>query len=586
LAAIGNVLGGRYRLVELLGQGGMATIYRARDNQLERDVAVKILRPEYGRDPSFIARFRMEARSAAALNHPNVVAVYDYGADEFGPFIVMELVDGEDMASIIRRSGPLPPRQAARLAAESARAIAAAHQLGVVHRDIKPGNILVTSDGRVKVADFGIARAMAEAQITLPGTTLGSVHYFSPEQARGEPTTAASDLYSLGIVLYELLTGRRPFLGDSAAAVALARLSGPIPSPSDVRGGIPPPLDAIVMRALALQPQDRFESAGQMASALEAFLEVDRARAAPRVAALPSVPPPTSPAMDPVSSLGRPSGERTIVSGAARPNAAAMARVPYSADAYAGADEGRVGEPIERRRRYAEEPNQSGTSPWVWVSALMALAILAVAGFVIFRLVSGTATPAVSRVTLPSFVDMTYDQAAARAAQLGITVVRAAFQPSDKAEGTVIGQDPAAGTSVDPGSTVKLTIAQGAQTVAIPDLRNHTEAEALNLIFGAGLTVGQRTDAFDASVPIGSIVSQDPGPGILATKGLAVNYVVSKGPEPTPRPTPTPTPTPTPKPTPTSTPKPTPTPTPKPTPTPTPTPTPSPTPTPTPSPTP
>ena len=192
---IGTVLGGRYRLVELLGQGGMATIYRGHDNQLDRDVAVKLLRPEYGRDPEFGSRFRQEAQAAASLNHPNIVAVYDYGQDTAGPFIVMELIDGEDLASIVRRSGALPPRQAARISADAARALEAAHERGIVHRDVKPGNILIGRDGRVKVADFGIARAMAEAQMTLPGTTLGSVHYFSPEQARGEQATAASDIF-------------------------------------------------------------------------------------------------------------------------------------------------------------------------------------------------------------------------------------------------------------------------------------------------------------------------------------------------------------------------------------------------------
>ena len=217
MAEIGTVLGGRYRLVELLGQGGMATIYRAHDSQLDRDVAVKLLRPEYGRDPDFGSRFRQEAKNAASLNHPNIVSVFDYGQDDAGPFIVMEVVDGEDLASIIRRSGALPPRQAARIAAETARALEAAHARGIVHRDVKPGNILISREGRVKVTDFGIARAVAEAQMTLPGTTLGSVHYFSPEQARGEQATAASDIFSLGIVLYEMLTGQRPWEGDSAA---------------------------------------------------------------------------------------------------------------------------------------------------------------------------------------------------------------------------------------------------------------------------------------------------------------------------------------------------------------------------------
>src|SRR3954449_8852840 len=272
LPDIGSVLGGRYRLIELLGQGGMATIYRARDNQLDRDVAVKLLRPEYGRDPDFGTRFRQEARAAGSLNHPNIVAVYDYGQDEAGPFIVMELIDGEDLSSVIRRTGALPPRQAARLTAEIARALGAAHARGIVHRDVKPGNVLLSRDGRVKVTDFGIARAVAEAQMTLPGTTLGSVHYFSPEQARGDQASPSSDIYSLGIVLFELLTGHRPWEADSAAAVAMARLAGPAPDPTARRSGIPSDLVAIDRKALATEPADRWSSASSMAAALEAFL--------------------------------------------------------------------------------------------------------------------------------------------------------------------------------------------------------------------------------------------------------------------------------------------------------------------------
>ena len=269
---IGSVLSDRYRLIELLGQGGMATIYRAHDSRLDRDVAVKVLRPEYGRDPEFGFRFRQEAQAAASLNHPNIVAVHDFGQDKVGPFIVMELVDGEDIATTIRRDGPMRPRQAAAIVADVARALSAAHARGIVHRDVKPGNIMLTRDGRPKVTDFGIARAVAEAQMTLPGTTLGSVHYFSPEQVRGQPATAASDTYSLGIVLYELLVGRRPWEGDSAASIAVARLSGSPPGPSDVRSHVPPVLDAIVRKALALEADERFASGSAMADALDTFL--------------------------------------------------------------------------------------------------------------------------------------------------------------------------------------------------------------------------------------------------------------------------------------------------------------------------
>ncbi|MGH2467519.1 MAG: protein kinase domain-containing protein, partial [Candidatus Limnocylindrales bacterium] len=269
---IGRVLSGRYRLVELIGEGGMATIYRAHDTQLGRDVAVKLLRPEYGRDAAFVARFRQEAQAAASLSHPNVASVYDYGTDAAGPFIVMELVDGEDLAAILRERGALPPNAAARIALGIADALAAAHAHGLVHRDIKPSNVLITTSGQVRVVDFGIARAVSEAQLTMPGTTLGSVHYFSPEQARGEQVTSASDVYSLGLVLFEMLTGQRPFGGDSAAAVAMARLTADVPPPSSIRNDVPPALDAIVRRATARDPGARFGSAAAMSDALGQFL--------------------------------------------------------------------------------------------------------------------------------------------------------------------------------------------------------------------------------------------------------------------------------------------------------------------------
>ena len=603
MADIGTVLGGRYRLIELLGQGGMATIYRAHDTQLERDVAVKVLRPEYGRDPDFFARFRQEAQSAASLNHPGVVAVYDYGTDAAGPYIVMELVDGEDLGSIVRRTGALPPRQAARLGSQIARAIAAAHERGFIHRDIKPSNVLVTRDGKAKVTDFGIARAVAEAALTLPGTTLGSVHYFSPEQARGELASETSDIYSLGIVLYELLTGRRPWEGDSAAAIATARLTGPVPSPSKVRAGVPPALEAITRKALATDPDDRFASADAMADALDAFLAelanaagagavpAVGAAAAAAIAGAGLTPPgaggpgsaaPGGPGLPAAGLAGlaagaavSPPADAATMAGTAHANPGAQ--LPYAADAYAGSDP--RPRPMGAGRRLPDDDvegvEEAGTSPWIWVSALLAILILGLAAFLVFRFLSADKVASPGEVSVPNLVGMSYEDAQAAAADLDLEVARTAFQPSDQPDGTVLAQDPAAGAVVDPGSTIKLTIALGDETVTVPDLRGKVEREALNLISAAKLTIGDRTEAFDAFIPAGSVVSQDPGAGQLVTQGLAVNYVVSKGPEPTPSPSPTPSPTP--EPTPPPTPEPTPVPTPEPTPVPTPVITPAPT---------
>jgi serine/threonine-protein kinase len=559
---IGTVLGGRYRLVELLGQGGMATIYRARDSQLERDVAVKILRPEYGADPDFIDRFRLEAQSAASLNHPGIVAVYDYGTDPAGPFIVMELVEGEDLATIVRRTGALPPRAAARLVAQAARAIAAAHDSGFVHRDVKPGNILVTREGRAKVTDFGIARALSESALTLPGTTLGSVHYFSPEQARGEMATPASDIYSLGIVLYELLTGKRPWTGDTAAAIATARLTGAVPSPSAAHGGVPPTLEAICRRALAPNQDERFASAAEMADALESFVGEERTGAGARAGAdaagavaAAGVAGLAASAAAGAGAAGAAGGAAagaaaagaassaaspTIAAGVARPNP--DARIDYPREAYAtGPARAAGGAGARRPPADDDDEERSGTGPWLWVSALLAIAVLVVAGLFLSKILGGpgsSASPGV-QVQVPNLIGKTLDEARLAASAVGLTVQQAGFEQSSASVGTVTKQDPPEGTLVASGSTVNLTIAIGPETTIVPDLRLKTEQEALNLIAQAGLAIGKRTEAFDAIVPSGSVISQVPGALQSAARGAAVDYVVSKGPEPTPTPAPT-----------------------------------------------
>ncbi len=610
MADIGQILGGRYRLIELLGQGGMATIYRAADTGLGRDVALKLLRPEYLRDPDFSSRFRQEAQAAASLSHPNVVTVYDYGEDPSGPFIVMELVDGEDLATILRRSGALPARQSARIAAGVGRALAAAHASGIVHRDIKPGNVLIGRDGRVKVVDFGIARAVAEAQVTLPGTTLGSVHYFSPEQARGDATTAASDIYSLGIVLYEMLTGVRPWEGDSAAGVALARLSGPIPDPATVRPGLPPELAAIARQALAREPADRFPSASAMADQLEAWLAtpppaptitrpgVVGAAGAAGVAGRSPGAPSGSGGASPSGSAG----PGVVFSGTARAN---PARVPYPPEAYAGmADDGidagaarrdpadGARRPSGPRRNAYHSPGEDdapgGPGAMVWLTGIAAIVMLAAIAFLAYQLVAGGG-PAPSsgpgQVIVPSFVGQPFDTARQTADGLGITLVQGATQESGQPVGTILAQDPIGGTSLAKGGTVKVTLATSAALVPAPDLKNRTLSEAVQAIVDAGLRSGNVTQAPDPIVPAGLVASQSPSAGIAVAKGTPIDFVISTGPEaspsdsaspsPSPSSTPPPTPPPTPEPTPTPTPPPTPPPSPEPTPTPTPTPEPS-----------
>jgi serine/threonine-protein kinase len=280
---LGRVIGSRYRLDEQIGRGGMATVYRAFDQQLDRPVALKLMREHLLDDPHFIRRFEAEARHMASLSHPNVVAVYDVGTDA-APYLVMELVEGRDLAAMLADGGPLAPTRAAAVAADAAAALQAAHASGLVHRDVKPGNVLIGGDGRARVADFGIARATGEDGMTGTGALLGSVEYFSPEQARGEVAGPASDIYALGVVLYELLTGVRPFSGATPYAVATARLGVPPPDPRLVAPAVPDRLAAIVARAMAPRSADRYPTAGAMSDDLLAWLE---AQSAPAAAAVP-----------------------------------------------------------------------------------------------------------------------------------------------------------------------------------------------------------------------------------------------------------------------------------------------------------
>ena len=531
---IGRLIGGRYRVIAPLGEGGMATLWRAMDEQLDREVAVKLLRPQFGNDPGFAARFKQEARSAGSLSHPNIVSVYDYGTDAEtgGQFIVMQLIDGDDLAALLRQRGHLETDDAVRIAIGVASALEAAHRRGIVHRDVKPGNILIDHD--VKVTDFGIARAVAEASMTVTGTTLGSVHYFSPEQARGDEVTGQSDVYALGIVLYEMLTGIRPFEGDSAAGVALKRLTED-PLPPTAHGAVPPGLSAIVMRALERDPANRYPDAGAFAEALRVWRQNPDAVGATAPLVVPALVPQA--------------GEPTVY-------VPPRVTLPSDRAAISGMPpDGRGGGPPPRRplARY-DEVQRDGQPWWIWLLAVLAVILLGTIGFLgaqVLGVLSPDSSPQPSAVefALPNYVGEPLTGVRADIEGRGL-VPDIQRQPSDEVPvDRVISTNPEAGTTVQEGDTIHIVVSNGAEEVAVPVLIGQTREEARSTLVAAGLNLGL-VDSQPSDRPAGTVISTNPSAGVPVGKDSQVDIVLSSGPTPSPSPSPTPVPTPSPTPTP------------------------------------
>ncbi len=482
---IGRLLGNRYEIVKKIGTGGMATVYKGTDLKLNRSVAIKVLYEQFASDPEFLRRFQLEAKAAAKLSHSAIVNVYDEGEEEGIHYIIMEYVDGQTLKDVILSDGPLEPEEAVRIALPVCDALVHAHENNVIHRDIKPHNIIIAADGRVKVTDFGIARAVADSTITYDKSMLGSVYYSSPEQARGSRADQQSDIYSFGIVLYEMLTATVPFSGESPVSIALKHLQEDIIPPSRVVSGLPSTLEMIVSRAVRKDRSLRYQNAAQLRDDLEDWYE---SRIDEGYAAGPSV-------------------QRTR-------------SLPY-----------RGNRSWNSHHNEDEEAANSKALPYrkllLYVSIAAALFVAVVVGYSF--LYSYLVVP---EVTVPDLVGSSIEDAEKELSLLGLdySIARQSYS-EDVALDHVISQDPPAGRNVRKERTIELAVSLGPEQVEVPDLTKRTELEARLILNEAGLEMEVSSEYSDDVAP-GYVIRQDPGKDFRLGSGETVKVVISKGKKP------------------------------------------------------
>lgn len=508
-----TIIGGRYQIIRLIARGGMAEVYLATDTRLNRGVAIKVLHEEFAQNAAFLHRFQREAHAMAGLNHPNMVQVYDYGQEDGASYIVMEYVRGKTMRDLLREQSTPPPERAAEVMADVAGALQYAHEHGIVHRDVKPANIMIDVDGEVKVADFGIAQGADEdQQLTQVGAVVGTAAYFSPEQAQGHVADARSDVYAMGCVLYELLTNRPPFDGETPWAIAYKHVNERARSPRSLNPAVPADLEAIVLTAMQKDPARRYQSATEMRDDLLRWRRGQRPRAAAGLVGLAATAVATSAAAG-ARTTTMPVAQQTLVQGAPQSiGVAPSGYIPGDYQPFGG--QPAAGHPVPDKRRRG------------WVVLLVVLALLGI-GAGTFFLVRSFMT-ATDTVRVPDVMGKTQAEAETRLTRDGFNVTVEVVANNDVEEGRAIKTEPPAGRKLARGATVTLFVSAGPSDVAVPDVVGKPRSEAQKTLEDLGFVVRFTTEASDE--PSGTVVSQQPAGGTSVAAGSTIAAVVSEGP--------------------------------------------------------